>query len=179
MDGDRRFDGLHDELLQRPLHDRDRLAAVTPVDHELTDHRIIIGQYRVSGMRMAVDTHTRAAGRIVALNFTGARREIIRRVFGVDAALDRVPTQRHLVLLADGKFFAGGDADLLFDNINAGNKLSDPVLHLHTRVHFNKIKLAVFIQKKLHGSGIGIIDRAGGFQGHFAHFAAKLPVHRR
>ena len=43
---------------------------------------------------------------------------------GVDAALDRVAAELH-VALPERQFFAGGDADLLLHDVDAGDHLGD------------------------------------------------------
>ena len=66
------------------------------------------------------------------------------RILGIDAALDRVPAQFHLVL-AIAERGAGGDADLLADYINSTYHFGDRMLDLQACVHLDKKEFAVLI----------------------------------
>ena len=57
------------------------------------------------------------------------RQEALRRVLGVDAGLEGVSDQRDLVL-GERQRLAGGDAELPFDEVEAGDRLGDRVLDL-------------------------------------------------
>ena len=73
------------------------------------------------------------------------------RVLGVDAALDRVAALDD-VALAERQLLAGGDADLLLDDVDAGDELGDRVLDLHPRVHLDEVELVVLVEE-LEGAG--------------------------
>ena len=66
------------------------------------------------------------------------------RVLGIDAALDRVAAQAD-VRLAIAERRAGGDAQLLADDVDAADHLADRVLDLQAGVHLDKKELAVLI----------------------------------
>ena len=78
-----------------------------------------IGVISPPGADAGVDAH--AGARRLAVGADPARRggEVLRRVLGVDAALDRVAAQ-HDVVLGDRQRLAGGDADALLDDVDAG-----------------------------------------------------------
>ena len=73
-------------------------------------------------------------------------------VLGVDAALDRMAAQPD-VLLAHGQRLAGGDHDLLADQIEPRHQLGDRVLDLDARVHLHEVVRAVRVEKALDRSG--------------------------
>ena len=50
------------------------------------------------------------------------------------------------------QFRAGGDADLLLHQVEAGDHLGDRMLDLEPGVHFDEVELAILIQE---------LDRAG------------------
>jgi hypothetical protein len=56
---------------------------------------------------------------------------------------------------------AGGDQDLLLDDVDAGDHLGDRVLHLHAGVHLDEVELAVLVQE-LEGAGAAVADAAAG-----------------
>ena len=58
------------------------------------------------------------------------------------AALDRVAGDRHLPL-PERQPLARGDADLLLDDVDAGDHLGHRMLDLHARVHLHEVEAAV------------------------------------
>ena len=95
------------------------------------------------------------------------------RVFGVDAAFDRMAAEVH-VALAHGEFLARRDTDLLLDQIDAGDHFSDRVLDLDTGVHLDEIELAVFIQK-LESTRATILHAAACFRATLADALDETP----
>ena len=88
--------------------------------------------------------------------------EAVGRVLGVEAGLDGVPG--HLDLrLRQRQRLAGGDAQLPFDEVEAGDRLGDGMLDLQARVHLDEVpgrvgrELAALDQE---------LDRAGALVGH-------------
>src|SRR3954463_7136615 len=75
-------------------------------------------------------------------------------IFRIDAALDGMALESD-VLLAEGQWRAGGDADLLAHDINAGNGFGDGMLHLQTGVYLDEIEAAVLV-KEFDGAGAQI-----------------------
>ena len=96
------------------------------------------------------------------------RHKTARRVFRVQAALHR-PAVLLNVALGYGKFFTGSDFDLLFDQVDSGDKFGDRVLDLKARVHLKKIEIALLVGNEL--------DRPGGDIADFAHQRTGLLSH--
>jgi hypothetical protein len=71
---------------------------------------------------------------------------------------------------------AGGDAQLPFDQILAGDHFGDRVLDLQAGVHFHEVERAVLIGDELDRAGADVADRLGGGDGGFAHLAAAFGV---
>ena len=67
-------------------------------------------------------------------------------MLGVDAAFDRRAVDAH-VLLRDRQRRAGGDLDLLVDEVDAGDHLGDGMLDLDAGVHLDEIELAVLVEE--------------------------------
>ena len=61
-------------------------------------------------------------------------------VLGVDTGLDRV-TGQHDLVLDDPQRLAGRDAQLLLDQVQAGDQLGDRVLDLEPGVHLQEEEL--------------------------------------
>ena len=68
---------------------------------------------------------------------------------------------------------AGGDADLLGDEIDARHQLGDGVLDLQAGVHLEEVELAVLVQE-LDGAGVVVAARLGDLDGRLAHRLADL-----
>ena len=88
------------------------------------------------------------------------RQEAAGRVLGVDPRLDGVPGQPHVVL-AERQGLAGGDAQLLLDEVEAGDQLGDRVLDLQPGVHLHEERLVggVAGDDELDRAGAGVADR--------------------
>ena len=70
----------------------------------------------------------------------------VDRVLRIDAAFDGVAAEFD-VLLRDRQLAAGGDADLLEHEIDAGDHLGHRMLDLDARVHLDEIELAVLVEE--------------------------------
>src|SRR5690606_10216152 len=92
-----------------------------------------------------IHTHAGASRRDPVRDQAGAGREL-ERIFGVDAALDRMALELD-VALAPRELLACGNADLLLDKIDTGNHFGNRMLNLDARVHFDKEELAVLVQE--------------------------------
>src|SRR5690606_18792820 len=106
----------------------------------------------------------------------GAGHEVVR-VFGVDPALDRVTEDLHVFLL-DRQLVAGGDAEHLLDDVDAGDHFGNRVLHLNTGVHFDEVETTVFIEE-LEGAGATVADLDAGIDAALEHFGAGLFIDLR
>ena len=54
---------------------------------------------------------------------------------------------------------AGGDADLLAHQVDAGHRLGDRMLDLQAGVHLDEVELAV-LEQELHGAGAAVLELA-------------------
>ena len=99
------------------------------------------------------------------------------RRLGVDPALDRVAAQLDL-LLGDGQRLAGGDQDLLADDVDPGDHLGHAVLDLHAGVHLEEEVLVADLHP-LDRAGAAVADGGGGLGGDLADPLAHLLVDLR
>ena len=79
-------------------------------------------------------------------------------MLGVDAALDGVAA--HFKLLGKNVVepFAGSDAQLRLDEVDAGDGFGDRMLHLDAGVHLDEVELAVFVHQELDRARVLIAD---------------------
>src|SRR5690606_24764892 len=129
-------------------------------DDQLQAHGVVERRDGVSGVDRRVGAHAGAAGRVVAGDLAEAGQEVVARVLGVDAELQGEAAVLDILLLHRQRQ-ARGDADLLADDVDAGDFLGDGVLHLHAGVHLHEVHFAIG-EQELHGAGILIPHRPGG-----------------
>ena len=144
---------------------RDRLLPRCPMGHELGDHRIVVERNFAALVDAGVVAHGHAARarfrrRPVAHQAASRGQEVARRILGIDAGLDRPARQLHVALL-DGERLAGGDADHLLDQVDAGDELGHGMLDLQPRVHLEKVEALVLRGDELDGAGRVVADRLG------------------
>ncbi|MPM95561.1 hypothetical protein SDC9_142716 [bioreactor metagenome] len=164
---------LDGQLLQRPAHPADRLQPGRGVDQNLCRQRIVVGRQDIAAVQSGVNSYAGAAGEMNEAGRPGAGAEIGRRVLRVDAALDGVAAEFH-VLLFHTQGQARGNPDLLAHNVNAGDHLRDTVLHLHPGVHLAKVKLIVLRQQEFHRTGVFIANRLSRADRRRTHFPPKF-----
>jgi hypothetical protein len=111
------------------------------------------------------------AGRVVRGDLPG---EGVKRygILGVDAALDGVAAQAD-VLLPEAQLLAGGDADLLLHQVDAGDHLGHGVLDLDARVHLDEEELAPLVQE-LERAGAAVADPPARLDAALADLVAQL-----
>src|SRR5690606_17420615 len=137
------------------------------------DQRVVVRRYGIAAVQVRVDAHAVAAWRVIVLDLARAGHEG-RRVFGVDPALQRMATNDHVFLL-DRQLVAGGDAEHLLDDVEAGDHFGDRVLDLHARIHLDEVETAVFIEE-LERASAPVADLDAGIDTALEHFGAGLFV---
>ena len=80
--------------------------------------------------------------------------------------------ERHVALL-ERQPLARGDADLLLDDVDAGDELGHRVLDLDAGVHFEEEEVALVVEQELEGAGVGVLHGARGID----HRASELAAH--
>ena len=144
------------------------------MDHHLGGQGIVIGGEGAAVIEGGVHPDAGAAGEVEKFHLAGAGPEIGRGVLGVDAALDGVAGEGH-VLLSQVKGQTGGDAQLLTHQIHAGDHLRDAVLHLDPGIHLHEVEmLSVAVQQKFHSARALVVDGLRRFHGGPAHLLPQL-----
>jgi hypothetical protein len=138
---------------------------------ELADHGIVVRRHGIAVIDVGVHADARPARGMVLGD--GARRgQEGARVLGVDAAFHRVAADDDIVLCI-GQALAGGDAQLLLDDVHAGDHFRDRVFHLYAGVHLDEIELAVLVQE-LEGAGTAVLHALAGLHATRPHGGALL-----
>ena len=174
MEGDQRRQALDLVLAERADHPSRRVLAVDVPGDQLRDHRVVERGHLAAGLEAGVDADAGARGLEVGADLAGRRCELLVGGLGVDPALDRVAAHLHLVL-GDRERLAGGDPDLLADDVDAGDHLGHAVLDLDAGVHLEE-EVVVADLHALDGAGAAVVDRLGGVGGDLADPLAHLLV---
>ena len=81
--------------------------------------------------------------------------------------------------LPEPEGFAGGDPQLVGDEVPARDQLRDGMLDLEPRIHLEEVDLARVVEKELARSGAPVADGAGEFEGGVRQAPTRRRVHRR
>ena len=156
-----------------------RLLAVFAPGDQLAQHRVVEGRDAVALGHAAVDAPAVAvAGLAVQRQGAGGGEEIVIRVFGVQAHLDGVAIERHL-LLGQRQRLAASDANLPGHQVEAGDGFGDRVLDLQAGVHLHEEEVATLVEQKFHRAGADVADGLRRLDRRFAHGAAQLGAQAR
>src|SRR5882757_5098590 len=118
--------------------------SILVVDDQLAEQAVVKWRHRVAGIEHAVETHPVATGNAQCGDGARVRSEALRRVFGVDADLDSVAIDAHLIL-AEAQPLAAGDPDHLAYQVDSGDHFGYRMLDLDARVHLQEIKLVASV----------------------------------
>src|SRR5690606_7957443 len=136
---------LNDHFRQCDAHPRNRLLARVAISDELGNHGVVVGRHQIAGEHMGIHAHAWATWNVPVRDHTRAGDEL-EWIFGIDTAFDRMAAELH-VALAQCEFLACSDEDLLLNQVDARDHFCNRVLYLNTRVHFDEIELAVFVEE--------------------------------
>jgi len=174
VEGHGGFYAFYDELIEGALHFGDALFAGAGAADEFSDHGVVVRRYVVSGIDVGVYADAVTFGGMQRLDSAGAGSEAVEGVFGIDAALHGMRLREVVVA---GDVFAGGDFDLLLDEVEVDDFFGHGVFHLNAGVHLHEVEVAILIDEEFDGAYAFVVDgRTGGNCGG-AHFFAQLGGH--
>ena len=127
---------------------------------------------------MGIDANAASTGGIVKIDIPRAGLEIFLWILGINTALDGVAT-RLRVDDVRAEMFAGGDLDLVLDEVASVNLFGDRVFDLDAGVHFHEVEIPVVVDEILDGAGILVSDAFAELDRGIAHLFAKLGGHER
>ena len=144
-----------------------RLGARRRVGDHLGEHRIVVDRHRRAGLDAALPAHALAVRLVEGDERARRRQEVVARVLGVQADLDRVTVRREIVL-PERQRSALRDLELEADEVETGDRLGHRVLDLEARVHLEEVEVALRVDDELDGAGALVADRATGGDGRVA-----------
>ncbi len=124
-----------------------------------------------------IDAHARRRRGPPDIDPPGLRQEAGIGVLGVEAGLDGMARELHL-LLAERQPLAARHPQLPFDQVEAGDGLGHGMLDLQARVHLEEVEGAVTAQQEFDRACAAITDRLGGGDCGRAHVVAQIGVDR-
>src|ERR1700693_4298802 len=142
---DCRLDPADHIFLQCAAQAHQAFLAARAVDDELGDEAVVERRHLIALIQRAFDPHAESARRVVLADPPGRGPEILG-ILGVDAAFDGMTAEPDVALTITQRL-AGGDAQLLADDVDAADHLADRVLDLQARVHLDEIERAVLIEE--------------------------------
>src|SRR5690606_19375541 len=164
MERDGRLDALYHGLPEAALHAPYGLLAGGGPGDDLGQQAVVVRRYAVAGVDVRVHPHAGTARPVHVGDGPGGGPEVVLRVLGVDSHLDGVAAH-HEVLLPPRERLAGGDLDLLLDEVGAGDHLGHGVLDLDARVHLGEVEVPVLVDEELAGAGAAVGDVLGQLHG--------------
>ena len=136
------------------------LVARGAVGDDLGDHRVVVGADGLAAGQAVVDADAGAGRWLPQRHVAALRQKVGLRVLGVQAHLDCMALQRHLVL-RQRQCFAARHGQLPGHQVLAGDAFGDRVLDLQPRVHFQEVEAAFAVEQKLDRAGAHVLHRLG------------------
>ena len=109
---------------------------------------------------MRIDAHARAAGELDPAKRAGRRREVVLRILGVDAHLDRA-AERLQIGLREAEPLTGCDTNLFFDQVDPVHHLGNRMLDLDAGVHLHEVDVGS-VDQKFERAGVGVLHGSRG-----------------
>src|SRR5690606_25320129 len=166
------LDPLDAHVVQRPRATGQHFFPGQRPDDQFQAHRVVVRRNGVAGVDRRIGAHAGTAGRVVAGDLAEAGQEVVAWLLGVDAELQGEAAILDIFLL-DRQRQPRGNADLLADDVDAGDFLGDGVLDLHPGVHLHEVHLAIG-EQELHGAGVLVAHRLGRLHRQIADVGALL-----
>ena len=147
-------------------------AGVAPGD-EFAEERIIFVGNGPAFVDAFVEANAGTAGGVEGKNLSGRGEEIVVGIFGIEAHFHGVSARRD-GFPGEREAMAGGDGDLEFDKVEAGDLLGDGMLDLQARVDFEEIEIEMSVDEKFDRAGVDVTSCARDTNRGVAHFFAQL-----
>src|SRR6266481_454479 len=123
------LDSPNEIFTQRPFHAGNRTVPVRSMHNQLGEHGVVFERYAPALINSAVFAYARPRRLAQPGDGSWRREKIIVRIFGVNAALNRM-TAKSNILLPEGQLLSARNFYLQMDQIEAGDHLRYRVFHL-------------------------------------------------
>jgi hypothetical protein len=145
MQRDVGLDALDAHLRQGNAHPANRLIAAVAIGDHLGDHRVVMRRNGITLIDVRVDANPGPARGMIETDLARRRNEG-EGIFGVDPAFDGMAAESQ-VALPEAQLLTGSNADLLGNEIDAGDQFGDRMLDLDAGVHLDEVELVVLVEE--------------------------------
>ncbi len=163
------LDTFDNGQLQGAFHPLNGLIAISAVNDDLCDERIVVRKNLTVGMSRRIDSHAGASGQMEGIDFSRRRHESIG-VFSIDSTFD-TRTIKGDILLGEANRLAAGNLNLLLHQIDPRHHFRHWMLDLDPGVHFHEVEVIILIEKKLHRTRTDVAHGLCSINGDLSHFA--------
>src|ERR1700682_4044628 len=125
------------ELAKRVDQPATRLLAIRAEANQLADEAVVPRRHFRADCEMRVEAHAGSGGAIEVNHASGRGTEVVRGIFGVNAAFDSGPARRRRFR----NLAARRDSQLLAYEVASKTQLGYRMLDLKTRVYFQEVKI--------------------------------------
>ena len=165
-------------MTQRPLHLGDRIDSVLTQHNQLRNHWVIMERHCVAGHDARVDAHARPHRLYGRQHPPDRRQELIGWILGIDATFDGMAALPQ-IRLPERQRLTCCHSQLELDQVDAGDKLGDGMLHLQTRVHLQEIEVAGRVDQELQGACVRVPHCLHGCDRRSTHPLAQISVQQK
>ena len=174
-------DAANAKFAQRAIHAIAGFVEMLAPSGDFDEQRIVIGgENRACVSGAAVETDAESRGRAIRRNFSVVGREIVLRIFGGDAALQRGAVERDIFLARQRhrrfvQFVALRHQNLRLHEVDAGHHFGDGVLDLNARIDLDEVNLLLIdVVEKFNGASIAVVRFARELHRCVAKFVANV-----
>ena len=168
---DVRADSIHLNFRESPSESSKGLTPVRARCDQLREHRIVIAGNGPTRVHAFIQPDSRSRGHRQVRNCSWRGEKFVFRIFGVNAALDGVAAEDD-VTLRKRQRLTGSNSNLQLDEIEACDQLRYGMLNLQTRIHFEEIEIAFFVDEEFAGACVHVTGGTHEFQCGFTHLSA-------
>ena len=167
-------------VVERPDQGLPRGLAVGAVRDDLAEHRVVRRADDLARSRARGRPARPRRGHRTRLVVPACGRKPPKESSAYTRASMACPWMRQ-VLLREREGCAGGDPELLLDQVDAAaDQLGDGVLDLEPGVHLQEVEVAGgAVEQELHGAGVGVADLARELDGRAGEAASEVGVDGR
>ena len=178
MERNRSLDTQNLIFAQRTGHVRNSRITITSPTTELCNHRIIMQRNLKSRISRTVQTDITSFGSFTNGYHPGRRHEVILGIFGINATFNGSSPELD-IFLPVRQTVAGSYQYHVAYQIDPGTLFRHRMFHLQAGIHFQKIKILVFIHHELQRSGTVIINPLTGLHCNLQHLGTCFGLHKR
>ncbi len=175
-----RLDAADAEFFEAAQHPVNRVRRPIRVSRDLDEKRVVIRRdHRARVRRARIEANPRTAAGAIRDDFSRVGHKAVLRILRRNPALDRHTVIGNILLPPDADLVTVqriplGDQNLRLHDIHITDELRHRVLHLHSRIHFDKIEMfLVLVHQKFARPGIEILHVFHEFHGRGANFLTK------